>query len=59
MLYLEVNRYDIFEEGKDYEKMSEIISDLKETLEFKIYGYCFMSNHVHLIINEQKREIYH
>jgi REP element-mobilizing transposase RayT len=28
--------------------------DKKETLEFQIYDYCFMSNHVHLIINKQK-----
>lgn len=52
IIFRGVNRYDIFEEDKDYEKILEIISDLKEEMKFEIYAYCLMSNHVHLIINE-------
>lgn len=52
VIFRGVNRYDIFEEDKDYEKILEIISDLKEIMKFEIYIYCLMSNHVHLIIKE-------
>lgn len=52
VIFRGVNRYDIFEEDKDYEKILEIISDLKEIMKFEIYVYCLMSNHVHLIIKE-------
>lgn len=52
VIFRGVNRYDIFEEDKDYEKLLEIISDLKEPVKFEIYAYCLMTNHVHLIIKE-------
>ena len=47
-----VNKQHIFEEDKDYQKMTEILSMIKSEMEFKIYAYCFMSNHVHLLIKE-------
>lgn len=52
VIFRGVNRYDIFEEDKDYEKILEMITDLKEIMKFEIYAYCLMSNHVHLIIKE-------
>lgn len=53
VIFRGVNRYDIFEEEKDFEKLLEMICDLRIILKFKIYGYCLMNNHVHLIIKEQ------
>ena len=48
------NKQHIFEEDKDYEKMLEIILDLKQEMEFEIYAYCLMSNHVHLVLKEKE-----
>lgn len=53
IIFRGVNRYNIFEEEYDYKKILEIILDLKENMEFEIYAYCLMSNHVHLIIKEK------
>nr|WP_312576573.1 transposase [Sedimentibacter sp.] len=52
VIFRGVNRYDIFEEDKDYEKILEIISDLKEMMKLEIYAYCLMSNHVHILVKE-------
>ncbi|MGD9569546.1 MAG: transposase [Sedimentibacter sp.] len=52
VIFRGVNRYAIFEEYKDYEKLLQIIADLKEDIEFDIYAYCLMNNHVHLLIRE-------
>ena len=53
-----VNQQSIFEEKADYEKLKRAIAIVKEEMKFKIYAYCFMSNHVHLVIHEnQERDI--
>lgn len=55
VIFRGVNRYAIFEEDKDYKKMLQIIVDLQEDVQFEIYAYCLMSNHVHLLIREFKK----
>ncbi|HNZ82866.1 MAG TPA: transposase [Sedimentibacter sp.] len=52
VIFRGVSRYNIFEEEKDYQKILEIITDLKEEMDFDILAYCLMSNHAHLIIRE-------
>ena len=49
-----MNKHDIFEEETDYRKMIEIIEKLKEEMNFSIYVYCLMTNHVHILLKEQK-----
>ena len=53
ILFRGVNQQNIFEEKQDYIKLQEIILDVKEEMDFKIYAYCFMTNHVHLVIHEK------
>lgn len=48
-----INRQNIFEEEKDFQKMIEIIDMVKSEKKFEIYAYCLMTNHVHLFIKEQ------
>lgn len=48
-----VNKQHIFEERKDYEKFLNILYMLKTEMQFKIYVYCCMSNHVHMILHEK------
>ena len=53
-----VNQQSMFEEKADYEKLKRTIAIVKEEMKFKVYAYCFMSNHVHLVIHEkQERDI--
>ena len=49
-----INKQDIFEEPSDYEKLLEIIRNIKKDINFEIYVYCLMSNHVHLMLKESK-----
>ena len=48
-----VNRQRIFEEDSDYEKLREILVELKAEMNYQIYVYCFMSNHVHILLKEK------
>ncbi|MDD3272195.1 MAG: transposase [Syntrophomonadaceae bacterium] len=54
IVYRGINRQNIFEEENDYIKMRNVISELKQELGFEVYAYCFMSNHVHLLLKEAK-----
>lgn len=53
ILFRGVNQQNIFEENADYEKLKETILNVKEDLNFEIYAYCFMSNHVHIVLKEK------
>ncbi len=45
-----IDKQIIFEEKKDYKKYLEILSLYKEECNFKLFAYCLMSNHVHLLL---------
>ncbi len=47
-----MNRHNIFEEDEDFIKFKDIVKDLKQEMQFKIYAFCLMSNHVHILLNE-------
>ena len=49
-----VNRQHIFEEEADYIKLKETLIDLKKDMGFEIYVYCFMTNHVHIMLKEKE-----
>ena len=51
-----VNQQSIFEEEADYKKLKECIELIKEEMKFEIYAYCFMSNHVHIILKEKEMQ---
>jgi len=48
---------NIFLDNEDRDKFLNILFDKKLTSEYKLYAYCFMSNHVHLLMKESKEEI--
>lgn len=50
-----VNRGHIFEETNDYEKLRDILNELKEEMKYQVYAYCFMSNHVHILLKEKEK----
>ena len=54
ILFRGVNQQSIFEEKADYDKLKETILIVKEEMGFEIYAYCFMSNHVHIVLKEKR-----
>jgi putative transposase len=43
-------RESVFHDKDDYEKFMELLSIAKERYSIKIYAYCLMPNHFHLVI---------
>lgn len=54
IMFRGVNFQDLFEENQDYQKLLETILHVKEEMHFQIYAYCFMTNHVHLVLREKE-----
>jgi REP element-mobilizing transposase RayT len=61
-----INRQDIFENEEDYQQMVSILRGQTERYDEKglrlppfciFYGYCLMSNHIHLLIQEREEQI--
>lgn len=48
-----INQQQIMEEREDNEKFIEIINDCKLISGYKLYAYCLMGNHLHLIISTE------
>jgi len=47
-----INRQDIFYDDDDYQHFLETINQMKSENQFAVYGYCLMTNHIHLLIRE-------
>lgn len=45
------NRQVVFAEVCDYEYYLSNLRELKESLDVKVYAYCLMTNHVHLLLS--------
>ena len=43
----------IFEEPQDYSQFLTYLAEVKEMSKFKLYAYCLMGNHMHLLIKEE------
>lgn len=52
-----INRQIIFEDDEDRIKFLDTIKSYKEKSGYKIYGYCLMDNHVHLLMKEEKEDL--
>ena len=44
------NRQVVFAAAEDYERYLSDLRELKETFGIKVYAYCLMTNHVHLLV---------
>ncbi len=47
-----INRQDIFYDNDDYQRFLETIDQMKSEDQFVVYGYCLMTNHIHLLVRE-------
>jgi REP element-mobilizing transposase RayT len=45
-----INKQNIFEYSEDYERFKSCLFDAKEKSGIKLFGYCLMNNHVHILI---------
>ncbi|SKC55845.1 transposase [Maledivibacter halophilus] len=52
-----INRQSIFENDEDKERLLETLIRYKEKCQYKIYAYCFMDNHFHLLLKEDKEPL--
>ncbi|WP_366923744.1 transposase [Metallumcola ferriviriculae] len=52
-----INRQIIFEDDEDYEKLLETLKQHKDISGCKIFAYCFMSNHIHLLLKEGEEDL--
>jgi len=52
-----INQQQIFEDSEDFEKFLQVLKDCKAISEFKLFAYCLMGNHIHLLIQEDKEPI--
>lgn len=51
------NKANIFENQEDKERMLQILKKIKEKEYFKLYSYCIMNNHAHLVIQDNDNNI--
>ena len=52
-----INQQQILEDREDNKKFIEILKDCKLISGFKLYAYCLMGNHLHLIIRIEKEPL--
>lgn len=48
-----IDRQQIFEDNEDYLRFLDIVQECRAQCEFKLYAYCLMGNHVHLLLKVQ------
>jgi putative transposase len=49
------NGQGVFKNEVDFRKYKDIIKELKDEQPFKLYHYCLMDNHVHLVIQTNEK----
>ncbi|MFA5336684.1 MAG: transposase [Candidatus Omnitrophota bacterium] len=47
-------KQEVFFDVSDYEKYLQLLKKYKSKYHFKLYGYCLMSNHIHMIIDPKE-----
>lgn len=52
-----INRQNIFEDDEDRLKFIEILAKYKEISQCRIFAYCLMDNHVHILLQETQEPV--
>jgi len=52
-----INRQNIFEDEEDCVRFIQTLQKYKEVCEYKLYAYCLMGNHLHLLLMEGKEPL--
>ncbi|WP_246050094.1 transposase [Aquibacillus sediminis] len=51
-----INKQTIFEDDVDRLRLLDTIKNCKERGQIRVYGYCLMDNHIHLLLREHEEE---
>ncbi len=52
-----INKQNIFDDDEDRERFYAILADVKLISGFKLYAFCLMNNHVHLLLKVESEQI--
>ncbi len=52
-----INKQNIFADDGDNEKFIDVLDKYRKKIEYEIYAYCLMGNHIHLLIKEGKEDL--
>ncbi|UWG96974.1 transposase [Dehalobacter sp. DCM] len=52
-----INRQDLFEDDADRQRFVETLETCQEKSRHTLFGYCLMSNHVHLLLRENNEPL--
>lgn len=52
-----INQQQIFEDAEDCDKFIQILQECKTISGFKLFAYCLMGNHIHLLIKPEDEPI--
>ncbi|SMD00535.1 transposase [Sporomusa malonica] len=52
-----INKQNVFEEDEDRQRFLETLGYYKAISGYRLYGYCLMNNHIHLLIGETGESI--
>ena len=52
-----INRQVIFEDEEDNLKFLETLKNYKAVSGYKLFAYCLMSNHIHLLLRVEKEDL--
>ena len=52
-----INQQQIFEDAEDCDKFIQILQECKAISGFKLFAYCLMGNHIHLLIKPEDEPI--
>ena len=52
-----MNRQDIFHDDDDRRRFLEILKKYKKKMRLKIYAWCLMSKHIHVLLKEGEESI--
>ena len=49
-----INHQQLFEDAEDYLRFLSILRECEEVSAYKLYAYCLMGNHAHLLLAGRK-----
>ena len=52
-----INQQVIFEDNEDYIKFVEILQKYKAVSGYKVFAYCLMSNHIHMLVKVEQEDL--
>ena len=57
IMFRGINRQSIFGDEEDRERLFNTLINYKQQCGYQVYAYCFMDNHIHILLKEGKEEL--